>query len=491
MRKIILSLMAIMVLSSMLGGQNLVLPDMLKGDMVLQQQTKAKIWGKAEPGSIVEVIPGWNLKTYSAKASVDSLWEIGVDTPKAGYDAYSMTIRSGAEQLIVNDILIGEVWICGGQSNMEMPLKGMSNCYVEGAAHDILMSGTHKGLRYMTVTKHKEKASRPGLLPEGKWYPSGPASAADFSAVGYHFGATLSEALGIPVGLINCSWSGSFLEDWVDSSFLAKHPDQKIFGAEFSKAYTQLYYGMLEPVSKYTIRGMIWYQGESNVGSPDYDVRLAEAVKLWSGKFQLNEFPFFIVELAPFEYSNGFEGHCAYFRELQFAASKTIPSSGLVSTNDLAYPYETAMIHPANKKPVGQRLAMLAMSKTYGYGNPCEGPCFKEMSLEDGKAVLSFNNAPNGFMQTGEVIGFEIAGEDRIFHPAKARFTVRFPQRPRPGEVRKPGEMSLRYGISLESPEVANPVAVRYCFKDFQIGNVHNTEGFPLVPFRTDNWPVQ
>lgn len=467
---------------------SIVLPDLLKGEIVLQQQTNARIWGKATPGSKVTVSTSWNGANYNVTAAKDSLWDVKVATPDASFTPYEVTIASGKDQVVLKNVLIGDVWFCGGQSNMTMPMKGMFNCYVEGAAEDIAMAGQYKGLRYVTVGQNKFNESHPEYFTEGIWYPSNPGTAPDITATGFYFGSTLNKALDIPIGLISCNWSGSFVEDWFNKELLEKYPDQKVFGAEFTKAYTTMYYGMLEPASKYTIKGMIWYQGESNVGSPNYTERLAAAVELWKSKFELKEMPFYIVELAPWKYNQGFEDKCPYLREQQWKASKVIPNSGLVSTNDLVYEFEGNMIHPAQKKQVGQRLAYLALSKAYGYGNPCEGPEYDDMEImEDGSIVVGFKNAENGFMVRGEIKGFEIAGEDGVFYPAKA---VTAFKRPRNMNARETmgGFGRGGYAIKVSSEQVKNPVAVRYAFRDFLFGNLCSTEGFPVVPFRTDNW---
>lgn len=463
---------------------SIVLPDILNGEIVLQQQTNARIWGKASPGKDVSVNTSWNNATYTVKAGSDSLWAVKVATPEASFTPYSVTISSGKDKISLSDVLIGDVWFCGGQSNMQMPLKGMISCYVEGAAEDIATSAQYKGLRYVTVAQKKLTESHPEYFPAGSWNASGPATAGDFSATGFYFGSLLSQALDIPIGLISCNYSGSFVEDWFDKDLLEKYPDQKVFGAEFTKAFTQLYYGMFEPTSKYTVKGMIWYQGESNVGSPNYTERLAAAVELWKSRFEVEKLPFYIVELAPYAYNNGYEGQSPFLREQQLKAAKVIPDGGFVSTSDLVYPYETTMIHPAQKKAVGHRLAYVALSKAYGFGNPCEGPEFDGLEVEDGAAWVTFKNCPNGFMVTGPFEGFEIAGEDGVFYPATASTGFR---RPKPGEPRRAGGFRAAV-LRVSSESVPDPVAVRYCFKDFVIGNIHNTEGLPMVPFRTDNW---
>lgn len=470
--------------------QSIILPDLLQGEIVLQQQTDARIWGKAAPGAQITVNTSWNGRDYRVKAGADSLWSVKVSTPEASYTPYDIKIASGRAQVILQDVLIGDVWICGGQSNMAMPIKGMYNCTVDAAAETILRSARNKGLRYVTVEQHQATESEPGYFTKGIWHKSGPATAGDFSATGYFFGQALLEALDYPVGLISCNWSGSFVEDWMDRELVEKYPNQELFGAEFTKAPTKMYYGMLEPVSRYTVKGMIWYQGESNVGSPDYTERLLAAVDLWQRKLELKTLPFYLVEIAPFNYNKGFELFSGDLRAQQLQVARALPESGLACTNDLVYSYEQDQIHPAQKKAVGERLAMLALSKTYGFGNPCEGPVYKEMIVDGSAVSVLFDNAPNGFANNGDIQGFELAGEDGVFYPAQA--TVGFaPFRPSPdGSRAQRGMGMMGFAIRLISDQVPAPVAVRYGFGPFKPGNLHNTEGLPVYPFRTDDWPL-
>ena len=471
--------------SVLLAQGGIILPELLQGDIVLQQKTDARIWGKAAPGSELVVNTPWNGANYRAKAAADSLWSVKVATPAASHTPYDITVSCGGESLVMRNVLIGDVWFCGGQSNMAMPLKGMTNCAVDNSAETIMRSGRNKGLRYVTVAQHQATESDPGYFTKGRWYSSGPATAGDVTATGYFFGQALYEALDIPIGLLSCNWSGSFVEDWMDKELAEKFPDQKLYGA--NKAPTKMYYGMFEPASLYTVKGMIWYQGESNVGSPDYAERLAAAVELWKDRFEVDRLPFYIVEIAPFDYTRGgFELLAADLRDQQMKASRIIPDSGLACTNDLVYDYELHNIHPAQKQAVGERLAMLALSKAYGFGNPCEGPVFREMVIDGNTAAILFDNARNGFVNR-EVKGFEIAGEDRVFHPAKA--TIGFAPR-RPGQQGRGFGMG-GYAVRVSCDEVPEPVAVRYGYGAFVPGDLKNTEGLPAYPFRTDDWPLQ
>ncbi len=464
------------------SAQDLKLPPILQGDVVLQQSAEAGLWGKAQPKQKVTVVTSWNKKEYVATSDAMGNWAVKVTTPQASFTEYTVTIKSKGETLTLPNVLIGDVWLCSGQSNMEMPMKGMYNCHVEGAPQDIALAGSHKGLRFITVARVTGKTEIQQEFTEGSWVKSTPATASDMSATAFYFGRMLSESLTIPIGILNCSYSGSWVEDWIPESVISQFKDDS-----GSRWKTQFYYGMMQPNNKYTFKGMIWYQGESNVGNTDYDYRLATAVDFWRNKvFDCGEFPFYMVEIAPYDYTaNGrinklAPGNAPFLREQQYKSTKIIPNSGIITTNDLVYPEEIRQIHPRQKEAVGERLAMLALSQTYGYGQLAKGPEYKAVRFDEGAGFVQFDNMANGIMNAGEIIGFEIAGEDRVFYPATATYSFGFG--PRNGASRGPE-------MKVVSDKVSNPVAVRYCFQDFLVGNLKNVEGFAAYPFRTDNWP--
>jgi sialate O-acetylesterase len=234
-----------------------------------------------------------------------------------------------------------------------------------------------------------------------------------------------------------------------------------------------MYNAMIKPLTNYTIKGFIWYQGESNVGRHDvYAQRLANMVKLWRNDWGLGELPFYYVEIAPFVYGDGETGtSAAYLREAQFKAQSIIPNSGMISTNDLVEKQEKRNIHPKNKTEVGRRLAYMALSQTYNMKNiASHGPEYKSMELKDGKIHLSFHHDDDGFNRMSGAKGFEIAGSDSVFVPADVQI-----------------DLNNRV-IIVSHKEIPNPVAARYCFRNFQIGNMANTRELPMVPFRTDNF---
>lgn len=472
MKKQIIAACLLMMQTASWG--KVVLPEILSDNMVLQQQTEVKLWGKAKANAQVSIRPSWDNRTYTATSDKDGKWIAKVQTPQASYNAYSITFSDG-ETTQLNNILIGEVWFCSGQSNMEMPLAGFWNCPVAGANETIATSAQWKGIRVATIEKNGQV--QPVDNCKGSWKVSCPENAPAFSATGFHFAMMMNQVLDIPIGIINSSWGGSTVEGWLPRDIVAQYPDinlerdiRKEEGHDWwhYMSPTLMYNGMIKPLQNYTIKGFLWYQGESNVGKhKTYAERLKTMVELWRKEWGLGELPFYYVEIAPYGSSENY--YNALLREAQFNAQKIIPNSGMISTNDLVENYEQYNIHPKDKSNVGKRLAYMALSKTYQIkGIEAVGPVYKSMEIKDGAALLSFDNAGGGFNRMTDIQGFEIAGEDKVFYPAKAEL----------------------YGgqIKVSSDKVPTPAAVRYGFRDFKPGNVANIRELPLYPFRTDNW---
>lgn len=454
------------------ASAKVVLPSVFGNNMVLQQSTAVNIWGKAKPNTSISIKCSWNVKPVMTKSDKNGKWKTQLNTPTGSYKPQSLMISDG-ETLKVNNILIGEVWLCSGQSNMEITLNGYWNCPIANANEMIAEAGTHKGIRCMTVEKNA--ALSPQDDCKGSWKESNPKNAPGFSATAYNFALSINKALDVPVGILVNSWGGSTVEGWLPENILKRYSDVNLNQITDPKANEYLkpeimYNGMLHPLIGYTIKGIIWYQGESNVGRQQtYTDRLSTMVSLWRTLWGEGNIPFYLVEIAPFQYGgNGING--ALLREAQFKAASVIPNSGIVCTNDLVEAYEQHNIHPKDKEHVGKRLSYLALAKTYKIeGIEANSPSFKSMEIKDGKAILSFNHAQDGFNRLDGMEGFEVAGADKVFHPAQAM-------------------MVNNQQIQVSSADVAEPIAVRYCFRDFQPGNVKNTRGLPLFPFRTDNW---
>lgn len=473
MKKWIVSACFLMMQASIWG--KVTLPDILSDNMVLQQQTEACLWGKANANAEITIRPSWGYEVYTVKADAGGKWKARIKTPVASYQPYSIAISDGEEK-VLNNVLIGEVWFCSGQSNMEMPLRGFWNCPIEGANEAIATASEWKGIRVATIEKNGQL--QPVDNCRGSWKVSNPENAPAFSATAFHFARMVNRVLDIPVGIINCSWGGTTVEGWLPREIVSQYPDidlkrdiRKEDGHDWWHYLSPvlMYNGMLKPLQNYTIKGFLWYQGESNVGKhKTYAERLKTMVSLWRKEWGLGELPFYFVEIAPFNSTETIG--CALLREAQFKAQALIPNSGMISTNDLVEPYEIKNVHPKNKTGVGKRLAYMALSRTYQVpGIEACGPVYKSMEVNDSTVILSFDHASEGFNRLAGMEGFEVAGSDRVFYPAEA-------------------EVYNNTQIKVSCDKVKRPVAVRYGFRDFQPGNVANLRELPMYPFRTDNW---
>lgn len=449
-----------------------VLPEILSDGMVLQQSSKVNIWGKAERGKKVEVKPCWSETAVRVTADDAGNWLAVIETPEASFTPRTITISDG-EEIVLRDILIGEVWLASGQSNMEMPLNGFRNNPIMDANGTIALSGQYPAIRFVTIPK--KQSFEPMESVEGRWQVCNAANSPGFSATAFFFAETLHRSLNVPVGIIVSAWGGSRVEAWINKEILATYPDVDLNPETVNKLNSSgrpllMYNAMIHPLQNYVVKGFIWYQGESNVGAYKvYPERLHNMVELWRSQWKNPELPFLYVEIAPYIYGNANDAGAAFLREAQFKAQKIIPHSGMISTNDLVEPYELRNIHPRNKTDVGKRLAFMALNKTYGYNRvAAHGPEYNSMEIRDGKAIISFDYAQEGFNRTDGIEGFEIAGEDGLFQPAQA--------------VVRDGK------VEVSHEGVNQPVAVRYCFRNFQIGNLAGTRELPVVPFRTDSF---
>lgn len=468
-----LSVLFLTVLSFSASGE-IKLPFLFTDNMVLQQQAEVKLWGKATPQKTITVTTSWNNKKYIGKSGSDGSWSIKIATPQAG-GPYQVTVSDG-ERLVLDNVLIGEVWFCSGQSNMGMALKGGLNMPVFNSNASIANSA-NKSIRLFTVGR--KTSLEPVSELQGIWKECEPGTASGFSAVAYFFGEMLQRTLKVPVGLINSSWGGTTIEAWMGENgtrkfdfitFPNKTETEKL-NEKWPKTPSILFNGMVNPIKGFSIRGVIWYQGEDNVRRPEQYIKLMPGlVENWREEWGIGNFPFYYVQIAPFEYGSNNYGpniNSAFLREAQLKASSTIINSGMVCLLDAG---EKDNIHPGNKKVVGERLAYLALSKTYGIkGIQFSGPVLKEMAIDGRLVNLTFDHAENGLTSFDkELENFEVAGENRQFYPAKASIT--------------------RQGITLFSASVEKPVAVRYAFKNFVTGDLYNTEGLPASSFRTDEW---
>ncbi|MFA5818039.1 MAG: sialate O-acetylesterase [Bacteroidales bacterium] len=470
MKRILSSLMTLLIALVISSGAlyaEVKLPAIFGDNMVLQQQTEAAIWGTAAKNATVKVTTSWNNKNYSARAGNDGKWKLKVATPSAG-GPYEVTISDGTT-LRLKNVMIGEVWICSGQSNMEMPMKGYINQPITGS-NEAIATSSNPAIRLFTVKK--ATSLQPLDDFSGSWKNCEPENVSEFSATAYYFGLMLYKVLKVPIGLINTSWGGTRIEPWISENGFQKFdfiklPDKNQQGTLSQQTPTVLFNAMINPMVDYGIKGAIWYQGESNRNEANQYVQLLPGmVENWRSVWSVGEFPFYYIQIAPFDY--GPTGlNSAYLREAQLKASTAIPDIGMASIMDIG---EKDCIHPANKKAGSDRLAFFALAKTYGKtGFASSGPILKEMTVAGSVVKLTFNNAVNGLTSYGKELScFEVAGANKRFYPANAFITGT--------------------GITLFSPSVAEPVAVRYAFKDFIVGDLFNTEGLPASSFRTDTW---
>ncbi|MFD2967532.1 sialate O-acetylesterase [Sphingobacterium bambusae] len=443
--------------------------------MVLQQQKNVPIWGWAKPLSLVKVRTSWDNKTYQAKADKDGSWRQEVQTAKAG-GPYAIQI-SADENISLADVWLGEVWLCAGQSNMEMPMKGYPAQPIMGSTEAILDSEDQQ-LRLYTVPRNPQLKPSADSKPS-RWKVASPSTVANFSATAYFFGKRLRQQLKVPVGLIVSSYGGSNVEAWMDAAWLADQQDIKIPQQEEglkdkNRVPTMLYNGMIHPLIGFGIKGIIWYQGESNYERPEaYEVLFPRMVTQYRKLWNDGQLPFYFTQIAPFDYASlppfllGGKYNSAYLRDAQRKSLKHIPHSGMAVTLDLG---EENCIHPARKKEGGERLALLALGGSYGLEAVAyRSPSFDSLSIDGSTATLRFQDAPLGLTAFGkEITTLEIAGDNKVFYPATANIQ---------GKT-----------IVASSPRVPHPVAVRYAFRDFVVGEIFGVNGLPVGSFRTDDW---
>ncbi len=483
------------------------LPSIISDNMVLQQGKAVPIWGWADAGEAVTVTGSWGSGKWETTADQDGKWMVKIDTGKAG-GPYEMTV-SGKNPITVKNILVGEVWVCSGQSNMEFTLKQAKN-----SAEEIVEANNYPQIRQFLVGR--KVIYTPMYNCNGKWEICSSTTAGKFTAVGYFFGRELTKQLdNMPVGLLNTSWGGTPVESWMSKEYLeadanfqpimkrfedasadinglkAKYredmqkynavvpqlkaegkplppkPEEPI-GPGHAYSPTGLYNGMIVPIIPYGIRGAIWYQGESNAWRAyQYRTLFPAMIKNWRDAWHQGDFPFLFVQLANYmtPEPQPVESDWAELREAQLM-TLSVPNTGMAVTIDIGEPD----IHPKNKQDVGKRLALWALAKTYGKNIVYSGPIYTLMEINGNKAILHFDHIGGGLAAKGDSLkGFAIAGEDKKFVWADANIE---------GNT-----------VVVSSDKVAVPVAVRYAWEKNPVCNLYNKEGLPATPFRTDIWP--
>lgn len=443
------------------------LPSILSDNMVLQRESEATIWGWTTAVSEkILIIGSWNQEVIEVRAD-QGVWSAKLPTPKAG-GPYQITI-AGHETIVLQNVLIGEVWVCSGQSNMEWtPRYGLDN-----AAEEI-RNAHYPNIRFFTVPKHQ--AATPQEDTPGNWTSCSPETMQHFSSAAYFFGREVQEKLDIPIGLINTSWGGTPVETWIKKEALEADNELKIAATKLKRfawwptATGVTYNAMIHPLINFNIAGAIWYQGESNRDNAfSYYQSFPLLIESWRKDWK-QDFPFYFVQIAPFKYDSKTNLEAAIVRDAQLHTMNTLANTGMVVTNDIG---NLKDIHPTNKQDVGKRLALWALAKTYGVKDlEYSGPIYKSMEIKKQKAILHFNHVGKGLTVKGERLKeFYIAGKDQQFHPATAEIV---------GNT-----------VTVYSEKVKKPLAVRFAFSETAEPNLFNSAGLPATAFRTDDWEIK
>jgi sialate O-acetylesterase len=439
------------------------LPAVIGDNMVLQRDRPVPIWGWADKGEEVTVTVAG--QKHTAKADKGGRWKVTLDKLAVGRPLTMTVAGSSGNKITVKHILVGEVWVCSGQSNMEMGVGGCNDAAKEIAA------AKYPRIRLFTV--EKAKAAQPATNVKGSWTPCSPKSVGNggwggFSATAYFFGRQLYKELKVPIGLIHTSWGGTLAEFWTSRKALEANPMLKPLAQGEASC---LYNAMIAPLIPYAIRGAIWYQGEANVGAAyRYRTLFPAMIANWRADWGEGDFPFLFAQLAPYNYHNGGANLacCPELWEAQLLTLKSTPNTGMAVTTDIAGDLKD--IHPKNKQDVGKRLALWALANVYGRKLVYSGPFYKSMTVEGDKIRLEFDHVGGGLIsRDGKPLSdFTIAAADQKFVPATATID---------------GD-----SIVVHSGKVAKPEAVRFGWHDDATPNLANKEGLPASPFRTDKW---
>ncbi|MFZ5829150.1 MAG: sialate O-acetylesterase [Planctomycetota bacterium] len=497
----------VLVASAGLAQAEVRLPSIFSDHMVLQQDMPVPVWGWADPGEKVTVEIAGQQK--SATADNDGRWSLKLEALKPA-EPTTLRVRGG-NTIEISDVLVGEVWLCSGQSNMAWTVSQAKDFEEEQKAAELP--------QIRMFTAERTPAETPQTDVRGQWVVCSPETVGQFSATGYFFGRRLHKELKVPVGLINSSWGGTPVQAWTSIEAHQATPElrplvialeeqiAKWDSAEAKERFekqlakwkevaakakkggeqapkrpqppldphlsqhspARLYNGMITPLAPFAIRGAIWYQGESNAGNaPLYGVQLRTMIANWRKLWQQGEFAFLYVQLPNFMAAQQAPSETAgwpIIRE-QFLETLEYPNTGMAVGIDVG---EADNIHPKDKQTIGWRLAQWALAKFYGKDMPASGPLYRSMTKRDGKIVIEFNHVAGGLKAKGDKLeGFAIAGPNQYFHWADAVIE---------GDT-----------VVVSSPEVADPVAVRYAWANNPKANLYNQAELPASPFRTDDW---
>lgn len=500
MLKFLFSLSGLLV--SIIVAAQLKLPALISDNMVLQQNKQVSVWGWAAPGEMITITLSWNNKAITTKADDKGKWQATLQTTKAG-GPYTIEFKS-VDKITVNNVLLGEVWLASGQSNMEFPM-GKGEGWRTGAhnAETEIPKANYPHIRMIDVPNRVSDMPQEDF--KGGWQVCTPETVKDFSAVAYFFAKEIQAATGYPIGIINSTWGGTPAESWTrkdilesdtgfqkileryqqdvekypaayakyktsyekwkaDTSSNKKGAPKEPVGPNHNKSPGKLYNGMIAPLIPYTLQGVIWYQGESNADRAWQYRRLFPAmIKGWREDWHNNKLPFYFVQIAPHR-SQGPE-----IREAQLYSWQTTPYTGMVVSTDYG---DSLDIHPRNKEVIGKRLSLWALKNQYGKNSVVtSGPVYQSMKVESNKIVILFKYADGiNASSKAPLQEFLIAGDDQQFVPAQAIIK---------GNT-----------VIVWNNDISKPVAVRFNWSKVPVAELYNKAGLPATPFRTDSWPV-
>jgi sialate O-acetylesterase len=450
---------AVLIFSSLqIINANISLPEIFSSNMVLQQNSDVIFWGWAKPGEKVIIKADWMNEEISAEGSVQGTWKISLKTPAAG-GPYNILIK-GQNEIILKNVLLGEVWLCSGQSNMEMSAQwGIDN------GEEEIKNANYPEIRLFTVN------TSTSLYPQdhftGTWSVCTPETMKNFSAIGYFFARKLNKELGVPIGIINSSWGGTPAESWMPEE--ATQKDDFLREAAAKQKIVpwgpvepaRIYNAMISPMIQFHIAGVLWYQGEANtINGYAYKELLSSLIGSWRSKWGY-DFPFYFAQIAPYKYGNPFEG--VIVRDAQRKALD-VPNTGMAVLSDLC---DTLDIHPKDKQDAAMRLSFLALNRYYKKGLPEDsGPLYKDFTVDKNKAFISFSHSEGLHVKGEKLTYFEIAGADKKFYPAEAKIK---------------GQQ-----VIVQSKNVKIPVAVRFAWRNTAVPNLFNGANLPASCFTTE-----
>ena len=452
------------------------LSNLFSDNMILQQESNVNFWGKAQKNQELLIYTSWSGNIHKTTVNNDGNWKIKIKTPSAG-GPFNIQITCNSETKTINNVLIGEVWLSSGQSNMEMTLSGNNREPVIGSLDAIANSNNSK-IRFFNVKENVSKERISNV--EGEWLQANFKNTPNFSAVAYSFAKYLNQVLDVPFGVINSPKDGSVAEAWISPEVLKKITTEKelsYYAKQPHNSPSVLFNGMINAIIPFTIKGVIWYQGEGNSGRYQNYMKLMNGlIKNWRDEWGLGDFPFYFVQLAP----NGSLGQGngtsqAFLREAQLKTMLSVKNTGMAVTLDIG---STITNHPPEKLLIGKRLAYWALAKNYGFdGLPYSGPIYESMKVKNNRVFVNFKYAESGVTSYGKPLnGFEIAGKDKTFYNADASIDPHYSAR------------ENRSILILSSKNVPNPLYIRYGWKNYIEGTLYNVEGLPASSFRSYNF---